>query len=187
MCGTNVVVLNSSEAIADLLDKKSAIYSDKVATWMKFLHSGTNEIVTSPQQPRSPMVGLMGLNKWAMIAFEYGERWRTNRRFFHQFFNLATADRYDGDQRKMVSRLLKNLSDDPADFLHHIQLATGSLALSITYGIRVDSAKNPYVSAAENLVDKLEEAQVPGAFPVEFLPFREFSWSRKPLNMTFLP
>ena len=30
MFGTDVVVLNSSETIADLLDKRSAIYSDKV-------------------------------------------------------------------------------------------------------------------------------------------------------------
>jgi len=30
MLGTDIVVLNSSEAIADLLDKRSAIYSDKV-------------------------------------------------------------------------------------------------------------------------------------------------------------
>lgn len=30
MFGTDVVVLSSSETIADLLDKRSAIYSDKV-------------------------------------------------------------------------------------------------------------------------------------------------------------
>jgi hypothetical protein len=30
--GTDMVVLNSSESIADLLDKRSAIYSDKVVT-----------------------------------------------------------------------------------------------------------------------------------------------------------
>lgn len=30
MFGTDMVVLNSSESIADLLDKRSAIYSDKV-------------------------------------------------------------------------------------------------------------------------------------------------------------
>ena len=186
MCGTDVVILNSSEAIADLKDKRSAIYSDKVAACMPFSAQGLTRL-SLPQQPQSAMLELMGLNKWAIVALEYGERWRTHRRLFHQFFNLATADRYDGDQRKMVSRLLKNLSDDPADFLHHIRLATGSLALSVTYGIRVDSAKNPYVSVAEKLVDKLEEAQVPGAFLVEFLPFREFPWSRKPLNITFLP
>jgi len=32
MLGTDIVVLNSSETIADLLDKRSAIYSDKVTT-----------------------------------------------------------------------------------------------------------------------------------------------------------
>ena len=47
MFGTDMVVLDSSEAIADLLDKKSAIYSDKVCrlshslnqnpTWLIFL------------------------------------------------------------------------------------------------------------------------------------------------------
>ena len=30
MLGTDMVVLNSSDTIADLLDKRSAIYSDKV-------------------------------------------------------------------------------------------------------------------------------------------------------------
>ena len=32
MFGTDMVVLNSSEAMEDLLDKRSAIYSDKVGT-----------------------------------------------------------------------------------------------------------------------------------------------------------
>ena len=122
------------------------------------------------------MLELMGLNKWAMVAFEYGEKWRTHRRLFHQFFNVATVDRYDDAQRKMASRLLKDLCDDPADFHHHIQLATGSLALLLSYGIKVDSPKNQYFSAAESVLSSLEEAQVPGAFPVEFLPFRESSW-----------
>ena len=172
MLGKSIVVLNSSEAIVDLLDKRSAIYSDKVAACVAFLRSTSN---APPEQPRSVMLELMGLNKWALVAFEYGERWRNHRRLFHQFFNIGAMGRYDEDQRKMASRLLKNLNDDPADFHHHIRLATGSLALSVTYGIRVDSAKNPYFSVAEEVVEKLEEAQVPGAFPVEFLPFRECS------------
>ena len=46
--GTNIVVLNSNEAITDLLDKRSAIYSDKVATCMGFLHSGPDAIVAPP-------------------------------------------------------------------------------------------------------------------------------------------
>ena len=48
MFGASIVVLNSSEAIADLLDKRSAIYSDKVATRIAFLRPGPNALITSP-------------------------------------------------------------------------------------------------------------------------------------------
>ena len=129
----------------------------------------------------------MGIDKWAFTVFEYGARWRTHRRLSHQFFNIAIVDRYDEDERRAASRLLRLLGDNPADFRHHIQLATGSLALSITYDIRVDSPKNPYFSMADDVVKKLGEAQVPGAFLVELLPFRELSWLRNPLNVTVLP
>ena len=117
----------------------------------------------------------MGLHKWAFPMFEYGERWRVHRRLFHEFFNVGTVDRYDEDQRKAASRLLNNLSEKPADFHSHLQLATGSLALSITYDIRVDSSENSYFHAVEKALEVIQAALVPGAFPVEFLPFRESS------------
>ena len=53
MLGTNLVVLNSSEAIADLMDKRSAIYSDKVATCITFLRSGSDAIVIPTTAPIS--------------------------------------------------------------------------------------------------------------------------------------
>ena len=120
------------------------------------------------------MLELMGMTKWAIGSFEYGERWRTYRRLFHELFNLATVDRYDEDQSKDSSKLLKNLSEHPVDFRRHLQLATGSLALKIIYGIEVESPENPYFLAAEGVVEAVEAAMIPGAFPVEFLPFRKF-------------
>jgi len=127
-------------------------------------------------------VELTGLNKWAFTAFEYGEKWRIHRRLFHEFFNVATVGRYDEEQKKAASRLLKDLSARPADFYQHIQLATGSLALSITYDIRVDSSENPYFHAAEATTESLQAALVPGAFPVEFV--RYIYWMAFPLYIT---
>ena len=49
MFGTNIVVLNSSEAVADLMDKRSAIYSDKVAASITLLWSTSNAIVAPPR------------------------------------------------------------------------------------------------------------------------------------------
>ena len=120
------------------------------------------------------MLELMGMTKWAIVALEYGERWRTYRRLFHGSFNLATVDKYDEDQSKECSKLLKNLSEHPADFRRHLKLATGSLALKMTYGIEVESPENPYLRAAEGALEAAEAAMIPGAFPVQFLPFREF-------------
>ena len=51
MFGTDMVVLNSSEAIADLLDKKSAIYSDKVMSHVAFVRVGSNSITFPPIAP----------------------------------------------------------------------------------------------------------------------------------------
>ena len=50
-------------------------------------------------------------------------------------------------------------------------------------GVRVDSPKKTYFSAAEDELGKPQEAQVPGAFPDELLPSCEFSWLSEPLNM----
>ena len=80
--------------------------------------------------------------------------------------------RYDEKPKEAASRLSKELSEHPADLYHHVQLVTRSLALSIAYDIRAGSSKNPYSHAAEAATERLQEALVPGAFPVEFLPFR---------------
>ena len=119
----------------------------------------------------------MGMNEWAFTVFKYGERWRTHRRLLHEFFNVASVKRYDEDQRKATARLLEGLGKHPANFRNHIQLATGSLALSITYDIRVDSPENPFFHAAEEAIESIQAALVPGTFPVEFIPIRELPFA----------
>jgi len=84
--------------------------------------------------------------------------------------------RYDEDLKKAASRFLQNLSEHPADFNRHILLATGSIALSITYDIQVDSAENLYFRVSEEATEIFEPAMVPGAFPVEVFPIRELSF-----------
>ena len=95
--------------------------------------------------------------------------------------------RYDENQNKTTSRLLKDLGERPEDFHKHIQLATGSLALSIAYGIQVDSVDNPYFHVAEEATESLQAALVPGAFPVEFLPIRALSLLGHFSNITLNP
>ena len=50
---------------------------------------------------------------------------------------------------------------------------TGSLALSIAYGIQVDTPDNEFFHLFEEAVEAANEALVPGAFLVDIIPPRE--------------
>jgi cytochrome P450 len=111
MFSTDFIVLNSSEAISDLLEKRSSIYSDR---------------------PRVPMRELMDVYSWNLVARWYGTKWRKGRRLFHEFFNVKAVANFDDYQRKHAYRLISRLSQTPEDFLAHAQLVTGALIMEIT-------------------------------------------------------
>ena len=50
---------------------------------------------------------------------------------------------------------------------------TGSLALSIAYGIQADTPDNEFFHMFEEAVEEGNEASVPGAFLVDVIPLRE--------------
>ena len=125
-----------------------------------------------------------------MAFMPYGPRWRTHRKLFHDFINLSTVDNYDVNQAKAVSNFLVNLHKGPGAFKEHIHLCislpcniypfnlrcgtrlTGSLALSIAYGIQADTPDNEFFRMFKDMMDEITEASVPGAFLVDVLPFR---------------
>ena len=51
---------------------------------------------------------------------------------------------------------------------------TGSLALSISYGIQADTPDNEFFRMYQTMLEATNEALVPGAFLVDILPFRGF-------------
>jgi hypothetical protein len=56
---------------------------------------------------------------------------------------------------------------------------TGSLALSVAYGIRTETADNEYIRLYRKMINSLGRAVVPGAFVVDVFPPRE----SHPLNV----
>ena len=121
----------------------------------------------------------------------YGPRWRTHRKLFNDFISLSTAKDHDVNQVKVVSDLLVNLHRKPEEFKEHIRLyvvyppamltrltsgaasrLTGSLALSIAYGIRADTLDNEFICMYEEMFEGARKATVPGSFLVDVLPFR---------------
>ncbi|KAH9856163.1 cytochrome P450 [Lenzites betulinus] len=137
------IVLNTIEAAKDLLDKRSAKYSDRPSM---ILHT---EMISQEA---------------ALVAIPYGDRFRRHRKWMYD--GVGNKDKlrsYQELQRREVNSLVKNLANDPAHFLDHIHLYFTAIMLQITYGRRVKSLDDELVQAGEHSVSGANGLGGPGA------------------------
>ncbi|KAF7326265.1 Cytochrome P450 [Mycena kentingensis (nom. inval.)] len=149
VAGTSIIVLSSAEATADLLEKRSSVYSNR---------------------PRFPMVNeLMG---WSFnFAFmKYGERWRKLRRLFHSDFNAESVTKYHQRQLEACHELLRRVHRAPEGLLDHLRHMAGEVIMSAAYGIEVLAQDDPYIDMAETALKALVHASIPGRFLVDLVP-----------------
>ncbi|KAF9646526.1 cytochrome P450 [Thelephora ganbajun] len=151
--GSHLVVLSNSDVATDILERRSVIYADR---------------------PRMPMVNeLMGCS-WSFSLMPYGNTWRIHRKLFHRFFNVSVADQFDDKIHKAVNVFLHRLSESPERFLKHAHFLTGSLTLSVAYGLNVESESDKFYSASEDAMSAVDIALVSGAFLVGALPILKY-------------
>ncbi|KAJ7262470.1 cytochrome P450 [Mycena rebaudengoi] len=150
VAGKSIIILSSVEVVFDLLDQRSAIYSDR---------------------PRFIMINeLMGMN-FNFGGMRYGDNWRENRRLFHSAFNLIAARRFHPQEVNASHDLLRRLLENPDDeVMNHIKHMNGALIMSIAYGIDSLPSNDPYMETAEAAIDALMQAAVPGRYLVDMIP-----------------
>ncbi|KAJ7483509.1 cytochrome P450 [Mycena latifolia] len=150
VAGTSIVVLSSMEAVRELFDKRSSLYSDR---------------------PRLPMiVELMGWD-WAIGFMKYGDGWRSHRKVFHEAFNVGAVRQFQPQERAATYELLRRMLRDPKNTMLHFRHMAGSLIMNVTYGIDVDAANcNQYIDLAEEAMYALSIASLPGRFLVDTFP-----------------
>ncbi|KAJ6473457.1 cytochrome P450 [Mycena vulgaris] len=145
--GTSLIVLSSAEAAIDLLERKSAIYSDRA---------------------RFPMViELMGWD------FNFGLHQlpsRVHRRLFHSVFHNETAQLFRPKEMTATHELLRRILHNPDEFMGHLRHMAGEIIMSVAYGINVLPKDDPYVTLAERALHSFVTAMVPGRFLVDSLP-----------------
>ncbi|OJT11095.1 O-methylsterigmatocystin oxidoreductase [Trametes pubescens] len=137
------IVLNTIEAARDLLDKRSAKYSDRPSM---ILHSD--------------MIG----QEAALVSMPYGDRFRRHRKWMYD--GVGNKDRlrsYQDLQREGVNNLLRNLLRNPHEFLDHVHLYFAGIMTQITYGRRVTSLQDELVQAGERSVEGANGLGGPGA------------------------
>lgn len=155
--GKSLIILNSLDAAQDILEKKSSVTSDR---------------------PRFVMISdLMGWD-WAVQFMSPGPRFRHSRKMLHQLLHAQAARSYWPAIQKGVRSLLKDLLAHPGSITHHLEYHSGSIMMSLIYGVDEGPIRDRYVAMAEDALSGLVEAGNIGKFLVDFLPILRFvpSW-----------
>ncbi|KAJ7888842.1 cytochrome P450 [Mycena leptocephala] len=146
VAGTSIIVLSSSEAAVNLLEKRA----------------------------RLPMVNeLMGWD-FNFGFMKYGEHWRAHRRLFHNALNTEAARLFRPKELTASHELLRRMLHNPDGFMDHFRHMAGEIIMYVAYGIDVKPANDPYVTLAEAAVHSLADVGGPGRFLVDLIPLLKY-------------
>lgn len=136
LLGQNVLVCNTLQTVLDLLDKRSAIYSDRCRPFPEINEHFLTDVLqaVSHDEPRAVRIHFTLLSNtlanfnhvrcgwyWATTGIPYGKEWRTHRRLFHAQFHSQTVKQWRPIETKATHKFLRRLLDTPGDFMHHIR------------------------------------------------------------------
>ncbi|KAJ3810352.1 cytochrome P450 [Lentinula lateritia] len=151
--GQPLIIVNSASIAKEMLDKNSAIYSDR---------------------PVIPMGGELCGWKNTLVLVPYGERFRNYRRLAHQLFgNAATMKSFHPVEELETHRFLKRLLSRPAEFSDHIRKTAGAIILRISHGYEVGEGEDPFVTLADKATEQFALSTTPG-FLVNLVPFLQY-------------
>ncbi|KAJ7283162.1 cytochrome P450 [Mycena rebaudengoi] len=154
VAGKSIIILSSVDVVFDLLEQRSAIYSDR---------------------PRSIMANELMGGDFAFSSMRYGDTWREHRRLFHSAFHLIASRRFRPQQVNASHDLLRRLLENPdEEVMNHIKHMNGALIMSIAYGIDTLPSNDPYMETAEGAIDAIMQAGVPGRYLVDLLPILKY-------------
>jgi len=157
----------------DILDKKSAIYSDR---------------------PVLQMAGELVGWKNTLVLLPYGDRFRRYRRLFHSLIGTQSMiKRFYPSEESEARKFLRRILAKPDDLAAHVRkyvsiyssedgpssnhfLASrtaGSVILRISHGYEVQEGCDPFVELADQATDQFSLATAPGGFLVDLIPARK--------------
>ncbi|OJJ33663.1 hypothetical protein ASPWEDRAFT_173101 [Aspergillus wentii DTO 134E9] len=146
-------MLNSPEAIKEILDKQSS--------------------VTSSRAPMpAAQEALSGGMRFVFMA--YGPEWRKLRSVSHKLLTPRMSDTFRPSQDFEAKQLLFDLLVDNAgerEFYMHVRRYTTSVMMTSTYGRRIPTWECDDVREVYAVMKDFSEASVPGQYIVDVIPW----------------
>ncbi|KAJ5766759.1 uncharacterized protein N7511_004375 [Penicillium nucicola] len=148
----NVIVLSSPYMIKQLIDKQSAIYSDR---------------------PKSYIADNLVFHHDHLMFLGPDARWRRGRRLYHQFFNETLCEKsHHHLQNAEATQLLRDLCCSPDNFRSHCKRFPNSIIMSLVTGIRTATPSTPHMNSLYTVLDGISEIFEMGATPpIDIFPF----------------
>ncbi|KAF5231552.1 hypothetical protein FANTH_13355 [Fusarium anthophilum] len=153
--GQTIIIINNWKLASQLLAKRSAKHSSR---------------------PKIIMAGEMVGWKNSLGFSPYNGRFRMHRKNMARIIGSKRAvAKYDRLQEAEVAHFLLHVLDDPERFLDHVRKEAGSVILKIAYGYTAEPFKeDSLISMADQAMDDIAAAGVPGAFLVDILPLLRY-------------
>ncbi|CEL03747.1 Putative Cytochrome P450 [Aspergillus calidoustus] len=151
MLGTQcLIVLSSDEAVKELLDRRSGIYSDRQEMYIgQVLCSG-------------------GLR---LLMMGYGPTWRMFRKMVHGLLNVVTSKNYVPYQMLENKQMLYEFLTQPDDFLKHIRRYSNALTTTMVFGWRTPTYEDAKMKQLFDGFSEFAEINQTGAAAfIDFFP-----------------
>ena len=116
--GQSIVVLNTAEAIKELLDRRARNFSDRPQTVVAGELMGLNEV------SRSLYIGFYSsqLCVQTIATYDYTDRLRGLRKVVQQALSQSAVQKYQSLQLEAIKAALESFRTDPIHFLDHCQV-----------------------------------------------------------------
>ncbi|KAF9531077.1 cytochrome P450 [Crepidotus variabilis] len=148
--GQTMIILNTAKVAAEMLDKKSSIYSDR---------------------PILQMGGELVGWKNTLVLLAYGERFRNYRKLFHQTIGTPLAmEKFHSIEERETRNLLRRILQRPEALAEHVRRTAGAIILRISHGYEIAERDDPFVNIANEATEQFSLSTTPGGFLVNLVP-----------------
>ncbi|KAF7423939.1 hypothetical protein PC9H_009237 [Pleurotus ostreatus] len=146
--GRSIIVLDSHQVAIDLLEKRSALYSDR---------------------PRFLVFDLMGWDP-DVVFMSYGQRFRKHRKLFHAYFMQKSCLQFQPVQLHNAHLLVHGLMRNEGNHNQLLARFTTAVAIRIAYGHQIVSDDDEYIDILDTMGTAVRAGGLPGATAIDAFP-----------------